>query len=241
MTFKRGLVFQVLLYLILSFSLYFLFIINIPLFEETHGLLALNEWADLSMSVWIKGLMLFSALLVSVLGTLMVGWIPSLPPRIIGNLWTLTLFFLWVDTTIALTREAHSYSFMAILGLGIVWVWLYFNFLNVLEFGGEDESEEKKIVRVWVSQGVWGWMGFYFGLSILLLYQSIRFIGQRIPLALGAYFLCFLNYLLVLHLRKISGWKIEGFSKAARWFFSLWLVLLLCGLVYSILRRLGYL
>jgi len=90
--FKWVLGFQVLLYLVLSFSLYFLFIINIPLFEETHGLLALNEWSDLSMSVWIKGLIALSAVLVSVLGTLLVGWIPSLPSGVIGNLWTLTFF-----------------------------------------------------------------------------------------------------------------------------------------------------
>lgn len=237
MAFKWGLGFQVSLYLVLSFSLYFLFIINIPLFEENHGLLALNEWADLSMSVWVKGLIAFSALLVSVMGTLMARWIPSLPPGVIGNLWTLTFFFLWVDTATALNQEAHSLSYLAVLALGVLWVRLYFHFLEVFDLGGDEKTGEKKTMQVWVSQGVWGWMGFYFGLSSLLLYQSIRFMGQRIPLALGAYFLCFLNYLLVLHLRKISGWKIEGFSKAARWFFSVWMMLLLFGLVFSILPR----
>jgi hypothetical protein len=235
--FKWVLGFQVLLYLVLSFSLYFLFIINIPLFEETHGLLALNEWSDLSMSVWIKGLIALSAVLVSVLGTLLVGWIPSLPSGVIGNLWTLTFFFLWLDTATALTREAHSLSYLCVLVLGVLWVRLYFHFLGVCNFGEDEKIGEIKVTQVWVSQGVWGWMGFYFGLSSLLLYQSLRFMGQRIPLALGAYFLCFLNYLLVLHLRKISGGKIEGFSKAARWFFSTWMGLLIFGLVFSILRR----
>jgi hypothetical protein len=235
--FKWGLIFQVFLYLVLSFSLYFLFIINIPLFEESHGLLALNEWADLSGSQGVKGLIALSILIASVLGTIMVGWIPSLPPGVIGNLWTLTVVFLWVDTTTALTQESHSLSYLAVLTFGALWIWIYFRFLEKFDFGVEGKNGEKKETKVWVSQGVWGWMGFYFGLSSLLLYQSMRLMGQRIPLALGAYFLCFLNYLLVLHLRKLSGGKIENFSKAARWFFSVWLLLLLLGFIFSILRR----
>ncbi len=237
MAFKWGLGFQVFLYLVLSFLLYFLFIINIPLFEESHGFLALNEWADLSFSAGVKGLIALSVLFVSVLGTLMVGWIPSLPPGIIGNLWTLTIFFLWVDTATALTQESHSLSYLAVLALGVLWVRIYFHFIEVVDFGSIDRSSENKTMQVWASQSVWGWMGFYFGLSSLLLCQSLRLIGQRISMALGAFFLCFLNYLLVLHLRKLSGGKIDGFSKAARWFFSVWLILLILGLIYSILRR----
>jgi hypothetical protein len=232
--FKWGLGFQVFLYFVLSASIYFLFIVNIPLFEETHGLLALNEWADLSMATWIKGLMVFSAFLISVLGTLMVVWTPSLPPGVIGNLWTLTFLFLWIDTATALFQEAHSISFLAVLILGAIWIRLYFHFLEIFNLDGDDKIAEKGSAQPWVIQGVWGWMGFYFGLSCLLFYQTVRFMGPRMPLALGAYFLCFLNYLLVLHLRKLSGWKIENFSRAARWFFSIWMLVLLLGFIFTL-------
>ncbi len=236
MAVKWGMAIQVFLYFVLSASIYFLFIINIPLFEETHGLLALNEWADLSMASWIRGLIAFSALLISALGTLMVVWTPSLPPGVIGNLWTLTFFFLWIDTATALFQEAQSISFLVVLILGALWIRLYFHFLEIFNWDADNKIAEKRQEQPWVSQGVWGWMGFYFGLSCLLLYQTVRFVGPRIPLALGAYFLCFLNYLLVLHLRKLSGWKIENFSRAARWFFSIWLMALLLGLAFTLLR-----
>ena len=211
MAFKWGVAFQGFLFLVLSSALYFLFIINIPLFYENHGLLALNEWADLSMAVWVKGLILFSALLVTTLGTLMVEWIPNISPGVIGNLWALSYFFLWVDTATALYQESHSLSFLAVLGLGFVWVRLYFHGLEIFGFGLNENPKDKRSAPSWIIQSVWGWMGFYFGLSCLLLFQSFRFMGQRAPLAFGAYFLCFLNYLLVLQVRKLSGDPIDRF------------------------------
>ncbi len=230
-------VFQGLVFLFLSFTLYCLFIINLPLFEETHGLLALNEWSDLTQSFSIKGLITASALLVSMLGMLMVDSIPSLPPGIIGNLWTLTYFFLWVDTATALSRESHSLSFLVILVLGVFWIRGYFHILEIIGYVNHLPEDPLSTTVGWVHQGIWGWMGFYFGLSFLLLFQTIHFTGQRIPLAFGAYFLCFLNYLLILHIRNSSGTKIDKFSKIARWFFSIWFILLILGLLLTFWRR----
>ena len=230
-------IFQGITFLLLSFSLYCLFIINLPLFEETHGLLAINEWSDLAQSGSVKGLITASAILVTAIGTLMLDSIPDLPPGIIGNLWALTYFFLWVDTATALTRESHSISFLLVLVMGVFWIRGYFHILEIMGFGEHAAENPLQPTSGWVNQGIWGWMGFYFGLSFLLLFQTLRFMSQRIPLAFGAYFLCFLNYLLILHIRNLSGLNSDKLSKNARWFFFIWFILLISGLLLSVWRR----
>jgi hypothetical protein len=77
-----------------------------------------------------------------------------------------------------------------------------------------------------VSQWLWGWMGFYFGLSALMAYESLWDSPVRMVLAFGAMAICFFNYLLCLMLKKGEGAEGSRFSLSGRRFFTAWFSML---------------
>ncbi len=189
---------EVLLFFLLTGLLYFLFIVTIPLLRDSHGLLAMSELSDLSRS----GLVL----------SLLFG----------SNLWATTYFFIWIDSVFSLSLQSKSFKFLISLALGLFFIYLFFFLLNYLVIQNEKadpKSEWKiKIVHYWL----WGWMGFYFGLSCFFAFHSLDYLGFRLPLAVGAMIVCFLYYLLSLFLKKSEGKDVESYSRIGRAFFLLW-------------------
>jgi len=210
------------LFLGLTLGLYGLMALTLPLFQDSQGLLVMTDWADISRSGPIHLLLFVSAAACALLGTLLMEWVPSLSPGLMANLWSLTYFFIWIDSVFFLCQENRSVRYLEALGLGILFIYVFFLLIHVQAAQNPApaavESWKPKVVGQWF----WGWMGFYFGLSCLMAYDSLGGQSVRMVLAFGAMALCFFNYLLCLWLKK-SGTRESGpFSLAGRRFFTAW-------------------
>ena len=214
---------EALLFFSLTCLLYFLFMITVPVLRDSHGLLAMSELSDLSRSGLVFGLLFSSATACVFLGVLLMNWVSFFTTGMMSNLWATTYFFIWIDSVFSLSLQSKSYKFLYSLALGIMFIYLFFftvNFLGVQDEKAESGSWWKiKIVHYWL----WGWIGFYFGLSCFFALHTLDYPGFRLFLAAGAMVVCFLYYLLSLFLKKSEGKEIENYSKAGRVFFLLWI------------------
>jgi hypothetical protein len=220
---KNGL--EIGLFLALTLGLYLLMALTLPLFQDAQGLLVMTEWADISRSSSIHSLLFLSAAACAILGTILLEWVPSLTPGLIANLWSATYFFIWIDAVFSLCLESQSARYLYALGLGVLFIYVFFILVHVQKAG-----EEKNAPLDWkpklVSQWLWGWMGFYFGLSALMAYESLWDSPVRMVLAFGAMALCFFNYLLCLMFKKSEGAEGSRFSLSGRRFFTAWFSIL---------------
>jgi hypothetical protein len=213
------------LFLGLTLGLYLLMALTLPFFQEAHGLLVMTDWADISRSGSIHTLLFASAAACAVLGTLLLEWIPSFTPGLMANLWSVTYFFIWIDSVFSLCLQSQSMRYLWALGLGVLFVYVFFLLLHGWVPGREKLSPVEWKPKI-VGQWLWGWMGFYFGLSCLMAYDSLWFLPSRMALAFGAMALCFFNYLLCLLLKKGDGAEGAGFSLGGRRFFTAWFTVL---------------
>ncbi|HTA75528.1 MAG TPA: hypothetical protein VK791_00055 [bacterium] len=227
MTLKIKDFFEVFLFSTLTLSLYILFIFTIPIAREPHGWIALNGFDNPLWSGGIDALIFGSALICALLGALMMYWVPVLSSEVIRNLWVLTYFFVWVDTVFVLSMEYQTVGFLLRLILGIVFIFIFFYVLQFLGF----QPQFKTMTTNWKIQLVeywtWGWMSFYFSISLLLIYNSFKYSDFRLPLAFGALSVCFMNYIFSLFMQKAEGKKIEAYSKIARIVFIGWVMILI--------------
>ena len=108
---------ELLLFFTFTLVLGFLFLINLPIFEEPHGLLIMNELSDFS-SNQLAAASLFGSIIVCIgLGALMMKWLPLFTPGMTANLWATTYFLMWVDSMFALSVQAQSFHYLVLLGL----------------------------------------------------------------------------------------------------------------------------
>jgi hypothetical protein len=146
-----------------------------------------------------------------------------------ANLWGVVFLFAWVEPVFALSVETQSLKFTTTLALGAVFIYLFFFILHFLGMGMEGASAgvphwKQKTVSFWI----WGWIGFYFGLSILMALESLQHSsGFRLPLAFGAMVPCFFFYAFNLFLRKAEGVGQGRLSQVGRWVFVLWFLTLI--------------
>jgi hypothetical protein len=215
-------VLEVSFFSLLSLVLYLLMILILPFFRESHGLLIETELADISRNSFIKILMFGSAAVCALLGAFMLAWIPSLTAGLMANLWSVTYFFIWVDGVFALSLENQSIRYICSLALGVIFIYFFFFILHYLQGDEAKEGVPEPWKSKLVSHWIWGWMGFYFGLSGLMIYDSVEWSSSRLALAFGAMVLSFLNYLLCLFLKKAEGQEIIEFSRMGRWVFTVW-------------------
>lgn len=217
---------EVLLFLLLTFFLYFLFILNIPIFRDPHGQLVMNDLSDLTRSSLILELLFGSAVACVLLGTLMMSFVPLLTAGMTAHLWAATYLFIWIDSLTTLFLQTKSLHFMGALGIGVVFIYLFFSILGYFGFPDPTPPAPPSTPGPWKMQMIeywlWGWMCFYFGISGFLVFNSVYYFGFHIPLAFGALFVCFLNYLLYLFLRKAQGKDIGRVSQYGRILFGVW-------------------
>ncbi len=222
--------FELLLFFLFTVVLLLLFILNLPIFQDPHGLLITNELSDFSNTQLIGTVLFGSAVLCSMMGVLMVKWLPSFTAGMASNLWATTYFLLWVDSMFSLCIQLQSFRFLGLLALGLFFLYLFFFTLHHLDLKKEPAPKSKggagshaKFVHYWLA----GWMLFYFAVSIRLLLNSYAYPEFQLPLAVGFCALCFLNYLFFLFLQKSEGKDIGTLSGFGRYFFALWLLALL--------------
>ena len=222
--------FELLLFLLFTIALLLLFIVNLPIFQDPHGFLITNDLSDFSNTQLIAAVLFGSTVLCSMLGVLMVKWLPTFTAGMAANLWATTFFLLWVDSMFSLSIQLQSFRFLGLLALGLFFLYLFFFTLYHLDLKRETNPRSKsgtgshaKFVRYWLS----GWMLFYFAVSIRLLLNSYAYPEFQLPLAVGFCALCFLNYLLFLFLQKSEGKDVGTLSGFGRYFFALWFLSLL--------------
>jgi hypothetical protein len=219
--------FEMFLFLALTLSVYCLFIFTIPIAKEPHGWIALNGFDNPLWIGRIDALIFGSALVCALLGALMMEWIPALSPGVVQNLWVLTYFFIWVDTVFVLSMEYQTIGFLLRFVLGFVFIFLFFFALRFFGF----QPETKTAVSNWktgiVQYWTWGWMSFYFSISFLLIYNSFKYSDFRLPLAFGAFGVCFLNYVFSLFLLQSEGKIVDQYSRIGRTVFVIWFLVLL--------------
>lgn len=228
---------EVFLFFLFTTALYALFLLNLPLFREPHGLLITNELSDFSNTQIAAYALFASAAVCALQGVLMMNWFPAFTAGMASNLWATTFFLLWVDSMFALSIQTQSFRYLKLLGCGLLFLYLFFFILHYLDPPGEPApSAEETGALKYTMMDYWlgGWMFFYFAVSIRLLVNSYNLPEFQWPLALGFCALCFLNYLLYLFLRKSRGLDVLRFSKVGRVFFGLWLTVLLLS---EVLRK----
>lgn len=215
---------EVVFFFVLTLSLYLLYLMTVPLFREPHGLLVMSELSDLTQSGFVLGFLFGSALVCVLLGVLILNWVSILSPGILANLWATTYFFVWIDTIFSLSIRSQSYKFFLSLAIGLAFIYLFFFVLNYLDVNRIKNRPEvpwkKKILYYWI----WGWMGFYLGLSGFYGFNSFDNEGLKLPLAAGAMLICFLNYLLIMFFKKSEGKDLAKFSSSGRIFFTVWVL-----------------
>jgi len=222
----------VLLFILLTLLLYLVFFVTVPVFRDPHGLLVMNELPVPSQSTLIKELLFGSAVVCVLLGSLMMNWVPPLKALILGLFWALTYGYVWLDTILALWIQTHEKDYAFVFLMGLLFIGLLFFILDYFGFP-ETKSEASsfrgsEVVHAWL----WGWICFYFGLSGRLIFNSFFYSAYHFPLALGALVVCFLNYLLYLHIKRTEGKEIGPLSKIGRLVFTVWMVLLLVLWIY---------
>jgi len=223
---------EVFLFFLLSLVIYALFILTIPIGEDSHGWIALNGFDKPLGLTWVHWLLFGSAVVCCLLGIILMRWIPALTPEVARNLWVVTYFFIWVDTVLALTLEYQTLNLLIGFVLGLIFLFLFFHLIRVLGPVSTVESYTPDWKSQLVNYWNWGWMSFYFSLSFLLVYNSFKYSDSRMPFSFGALVVCFLNYIFSLFLQRAEGKAWEGYSGRGRVFFGIWaLVLILCALV----------
>ena len=212
------------LFLTLTFGLYALATITLPIFRDPHGLLAMSDLSDTTQSGFVLELVYLSAVGCVLLGVLLLNWISQFNIGMMANLWATVFIFLWIDCLAALSLWSKSYRFLTALGVGLLFIYLFFYILHFLGWPQEQPDVNSGIKRKIVNGWLWFWMGFYFGLSCFLVYKTFEYPGFRWPIAAAALAVCFLHYLLYLFLKQTEGKDVTGISKTGRFFFGLWLL-----------------
>lgn len=214
------------LFVLLTLALYLVFFMTVPVFRDPHGLLVMNELPVPSQSSLIKEMLFGSAVICALLGTLMMNWVPNLKAGTLGILWFLTFTFIWFDTVLALWMQTREMDYAVLFLTSLLFIGFFFGVLSYLGFPQvkpeQGPSWGVEVVHAWL----WGWMFFYFGLSGRFIFNSIFYSTDHFPLAVGSFMVCFLNYLLYLHLRKSEGKTIDELSTIGRIVFIAWMVLL---------------
>jgi hypothetical protein len=194
------------LFVLLTFLLYVLFILTIPMFRDSHGLIALNQLTSVSRAGIVKGLILLSAVVCVFSGVILMDLAKSLTPGVMAHVWSLTYFYVWADSVLWFSAQDSALSFFKTFVVGLAFIYLFFLVLTYLGFQEEREGEERNLRKIEiVHYWIWLWISFYFALSFLLAYHSFFYSTDRLVLAVGAMILCLVYYLLGLHLRKTEG------------------------------------
>jgi hypothetical protein len=212
--------FEAFLLFCLSLLLGILFLVSVPISKAPHGLLVMNELSDFSNESVITFALFGSAAICVALGILLMGWIPALTEGMIANLLSTTYFLLWVDSVFGLSLQFQTFHFLECFGMGFVFIYFFFFSMGYLDLrdkkGVQKAVWKEKLIHYWLG----GWMFFYFSLAIILVFLSLKYSAAQIPLAIGFLGICFLNYLLLLFLKKTMGYEIGTFSKVGRIFFG---------------------
>jgi hypothetical protein len=218
--------FEVFLFFFLTTILIFLFLVATPISKDPHGFLIMNQLSDFSNNSLIKWALFGSAAVCAALGMLLMSWIPVLTPGIMSNLLLMTYFLLWVDSVFGLSIQFQTFDFLKCFGTGLFFICLFFFTLGYIDSRNEKTPEEadwkKKLVHYWLG----GWICFYFLISIILVFKSFKYLEPQVPLAIGFLGVCFLNYLLLLFLKKKLGNEVGIFSSIGRAIFSCWFLII---------------
>lgn len=217
------------LYSVFNLALILLFLLNLPILREPHGLLVTDQLSDFSNTQFIQTVFWGSVVLCALSGVIMLEWHPALTPGMAANLWATALFLMWVDSLFALCIQFQSFHYLMVLCMGIFFLYLFFFTLNY--FGHPEKVTESvkgaQLTHRWFHITLGIWMAFYFILSWLLIANSYWCPQFQLPLALGFWGFCFLHYLLWMFLKKSDGEDIGRFSRTGRFVFTLWFLALL--------------
>jgi hypothetical protein len=113
----------------------------------------------------------------------------------------------------------------------LLFIYFFFFTMSHVDLWNENKTDEiiwkEKLVRYWLG----GWACFHFLISMSLVLKSLRYSEAQVPLAIGFFGLCFLNYLLLLFLKRKTESKNESILRMGRFFFGFWFaVLVLIGI-----------
>lgn len=213
---------EITVFLLLTTFLYLLFTLTLPLFREPHGLLVSSDFLDFSRLKFFFVFLFGSSGVCVLLGVLLMDLAPIFSAGVMANLWASTYLFIWMDSVLFLFIQTKSPVVPFGFGIGLLFIYLFFFLLATFVIPGDDVPRilpwKNKLVSVWL----WGWMGFYLGLSGFLVFYSFFHEGSRLPLAAASVFLCFLNYLLFLFIKKSEGKNTDLLSRLGRVVFTAW-------------------
>jgi asparagine N-glycosylation enzyme membrane subunit Stt3 len=150
-----------------------------------------------------------------------------------ANLWATTFFLLWIDPVFYLSVQLQSFLFLKAFSIGLLFIYLFFFILHSLDVEKRVSREVVPNEEKALDLMLFFWMLIDFIISILLISNSAGNFKPKVSLSIGFLAVCFLNYLIFIHLEKNRGKDYSRFSGAGRWVFVAWF----CGLLsYGIFR-----
>ncbi len=218
--------FQIILFIIMTLFLYLLYLLTAPICQDSHGFQLLKGLVNIYQGKLIQGFIFFTIIICALLGSIMMTWLPKLHSGIISNLWAMTFLFLWLEATFFLTDHNHFSIIYLPMFLGFIFLYLFFFIMGSYLPGESFSDKYSALINKLVISWLWGWMGFYFGLSTLLAIGSLYYFYYKLLLAFGAMALCFFNYLICFYLKKTEGKEMGRFSAIGRVVFILWFSIL---------------
>ncbi len=217
--------FEVFLLFFLTSILVFFFLASVPISKDPYGLLIMNELSDFSNKSLINWAFFGSASICVVLGSILMNWVSFLTPGIISSLLSMTYFLLWVDCVFDLSIQFQTFDFLKCFGIGLCFISLFFfvlDYVNSRNIKPKEAGGKEKLIQYWLI----GWICFYFWISIALVFKSFKYFESQLALSIGFFGICFLNYLLLLFLKKQQGNEIKIFSKMGRYIFVCWFLII---------------
>jgi len=205
---------------LLTMSLYFLALVNFPVFQGPHALI-LNLVDDRLLPFSIPAVVTASSVLFGLAGALLMSWSPAMSPRMMAGLWVSIYLLYWVDPVITASVEFRSPVPLASAFLGTVFLVLFF---VILSRSGEGvrplyqaATWRSRFARGWMVT----WMGFFLGLSAVLVSGGPNKWG-RAGISTAVLVLSCLCYSVVELMQKAEGDEKVALGSAWRWMSAAW-------------------
>jgi hypothetical protein len=221
------------LFFLLVVSLYLLALGLLPLFREASGLFIL-VFLDGAMPLSPPTFIYLSSLLFALAGALMVHWLPAFSSRQLSAFWLVTYLFYWVDPLIGLWGSAEVWKSVAAWGLGAATLGLIFWMVTADAPEGETHFQPPSLRSRLAGGWLIVWMGFFAGISSVLLSEVPLYFWRRLPLSLMAFGMAGWAYVLSGALRKTQGEEEAGVTSTWRWLIVAWVALALLNYFFRI-------
>jgi len=212
------------LFILLGLFLYGWAIPLFPLFRDPYGILVL---------VFEEGFLPFpppmviflSALPFALGGALMAHWVPALSYRRLTSFWVAIFLVYWADPVMGFLQAEEGWKSAVTYLLGGGALVLFFLLADTFPPEERPHYQADTWRSRWAGWWLIVWMGFFAGLSAILLPEVLIYPLHRVPLVLATLGMAFWAHRLAVELRRAQGEEAAGVVSLWPYVVGLWFIL----------------